>query len=343
MLVTGHTGFKGSWLLIWLQKMGAIVAGYALEPIDHPNLSTMSDACDGIQSVIGDVRDRDNLVRSVQAFEPEIVLHMAAQALVRESYRAPQETWSVNVMGTLNLLEAVRESGSAHSVVIVTSDKCYENFEHDRPYVEADPMGGHDPYSSSKGAAELLTSSYRRSYFSDEQPDIAVATARAGNVIGGGDYSVDRIIPDLVRGRRSGDVVIIRNPRATRPWLHVLDVLCGYLVLAQQQYRYGHEFAEAWNFGPGKSDIRTVEDIANKFSEKSTGKFSWRRGSGDEPHEASNLVLDASKSRTRLGWSPRMSFDESIELTLDWYIAVEDSPGVARDLTLRQIEKYANT
>ena len=269
MFVTGHTGFKGSWLALWLHSMGAAVCGYSLDPPTEPSLYRLLPLEGQIRSIRGDVRDQDALEAAMQAFEPEVVLHLAAQPLVRLSYQSPVETYAVNVLGTVHVLEAVRQTPSVRGVVVVTSDKCYENLERPEPYLEHEAMGGHDPYSSSKGCAELVTSAYRRSFF---HPDkwakhrVGVASARAGNVIGGGDWAPDRLVPDMMRAWAAGEAVVIRNPEAVRPWQHVLEPLAGYLLLAEKLYADGAEFAEGWNFGPADGDARPVRYLVTELA-----------------------------------------------------------------------------
>jgi CDP-glucose 4,6-dehydratase len=319
VLVTGHTGFKGAWLSFWLQELGAEVTGYALDPPTEPSFYELAHVGDGMHSVIADVRDAAALAAAMTDAEPEAVFHLAAQSLVRRSYADPSETYAVNVMGTLNLLEAVRATPSVSAVVVVTTDKCYENREWPWPYRESDPMGGWDPYSSSKGCVELLCASYRRSFFAAETSPVALATARAGNVIGGGDYAEDRLIPDLVRSALAGSPAVVRNPRAVRPWQHVLDPLAGYLLLARVLLAGERVLAESWNFGPAVDDVRTVAEVADGFVSAWGDGASWREDDGTHPHEAQLLSLDSSKARARLGWRPRWGADEALRRTIDWY------------------------
>ena len=327
VFITGHSGFKGGWLSLWLQRLGAQVTGYALPPPEGPNLFGSAKVADGMTSVIGDIRDYRSLRDALFNARPEVVFHMAAQPLVRYSYANPIETYSVNVMGTAHLLEAVRETEGVRSVVNITSDKCYENREWVWGYRESDPVGGHDPYSSSKGCAELVTSAYRNSYFSagmNGQPQTGLASVRAGNVIGGGDWSTDRLLPDIVRAFADGRPVVIRNPAAVRPWQHVLDPLAGYMDLAERLFADGQEFGEAWNFGPDDSDVRPVKWVAEMAAK------CWGGGAGTQidvvasgPHEAHLLKLDSSKSRARLGWRPVWGIDQAIQRTIDWYKAAK--------------------
>lgn len=340
VLVTGHTGFKGGWLAIWLKLLGAEVIGFSLPPESHPNLFSAARVADGIVSIFGDVRDLAFLERTFLQQSPDIVIHNAAQALVRRSYREPVETYATNVMGTVHVLEAVRTTPSVRCVLVVTSDKCYENRERPRGYEESDAMGGHDPYSSSKGAAELVAAAYRRSFFSgDDSP--AIASARAGNVIGGGDWSEDRLIPDIVRGISSNTPIKIRRPEAIRPWQHVLEPLSGYLRLVQKLYEEGHPYAEPWNFGPSSDESVTAGALATQVCAM------WGRGDlRIEPdpkhlHEATYLSLNSAKSGRRLKWSLKLSLEQTLSWTVDWYRSFyEDSSLSSRAMTERQIRTY---
>jgi CDP-glucose 4,6-dehydratase len=337
VLLTGHTGFKGSWLTRWLFLLGADVTGFALAPEQNPSLFELAALAECSSSNLGDIRDLAEVSRVVEATEPELVIHMAAQSLVRRSYREPVATYAVNVMGTVHLLDALRRVGSARAVVVVTSDKCYENREWTHGYREEDAMGGHDPYSSSKGCAELVTAAYRRSFFGNA----GVASARAGNVIGGGDWSEDRLFPDIVRGAESGHPVSIRNPRSTRPWQHVLDPLCGYLMLAERLWHEPDQFSEAFNFGPRDDGTQAVGDVAQRFvRELGSGRLELAEVDPDAPHEASLLELDARKARARLGWRPRLALEGAVELTARWYRAWLDDPSSARRMLDAQIAEY---
>lgn len=336
-LVTGHTGFKGGWLCLWLEELGARVSGYALEPSTTPNLFDLADVGQGMRSLIGDVRDGAAVRSAFQETEPEIVFHLAAQSLVRRSYADPVDTWSTNVMGTLHVLEAARATPSVGAVVVVTSDKCYENHERIRPYREDDPMGGADPYSASKGAAELLASSYRRSFLTEGGPKLA--TGRAGNVIGGGDYSEDRLIPDLVAAAVATTPATVRNPNGVRPWQHVLEPLAGYLLLAERLFK-GDDVDEGWNFGPDTEGQRTVGEVVKRFGEEWGEGAEWTAAETPGPHEATLLALDSEKARQELGWSPRWTFDTAIAATVSWYRQVAGSPSEARALTVAQIHDY---
>lgn len=337
VFLTGHTGFKGSWLALWLQSLGAEVHGYALEPPTEPNLFTVAHVGNGMaSSVIADIRDGAMLAASLQTARPEIILHLAAQALVRYSYAQPVETYAVNIMGTVNLLEAVRTTPSVRAVVNVTSDKCYENREWVWGYREQEPMGGYDPYSSSKGCAELVTTAYRHSFFN--QAGIALASARAGNVIGGGDWAVDRLIPDFLRAADAGKTLKIRSPHAIRPWQHVLEPLRGYLMLAERLYLEGEKVAEPWNFGPADEDARPVHWIVERLA-KQRSDAKWECDSVPQPHEASYLKLDSSKARTQLGWRPCWRLESALTKTLEWHEGWRRGKDM-RALTLTQIADY---
>ncbi len=337
VLVTGHTGFKGSWLTRSLALKGASVAGYALAPDQTPSLFELALLEECCESTLGDVRDLESLTRSVHSARPEIVFHLAAQSLVRRSYQEPVETYATNVMGTVHLLEALRRVGSARAIVIVTSDKCYENREWHWGYRENDPMGGHDPYSSSKGCAELVTAAYRRSFLSE----VGVVSARAGNVIGGGDWSEDRLIPDIVRGAKSGKPVVIRNPLSTRPWQHVLEPLGGYLLLAERAWHEPERYSEAWNFGPRDDGTQPVGEVATRFVDQlGAGKLEIATPDGAAPHEAKLLELDARKARARLGWRARLDIGAAIDLTAAWYRAWLSDARSARSMLDAQIHEY---
>lgn len=336
VLLTGHTGFKGAWLSLWLQSLGANVVGYSIASPTKPNLFEMAQVADGMVSMIGDVRDLIQLQSALTEHRPEIVIHMAAQSLVRYSYVNPVETYATNVMGTVHVLEAIRQVGSVKAAVIVTSDKCYENHEWVWGYRENEPMGGHDPYSNSKGCAELVTSAYRRSYHNGST---AVASARAGNVIGGGDWAEDRLIPDMMRAVVAGRVVSLRNPQAIRPWQHVLEPLSGYLMLAERLYVVGQTFAEGWNFGPAEEDAKSVEWIAQEIASLWEG-MRWEKDHASHPHEAHYLKLDCSKARTRLGWVPRLSLADALLWTVLWYKAYDNGLDM-RSLSEQQIKQYS--
>jgi CDP-glucose 4,6-dehydratase len=322
VFLTGHTGFKGGWLAIWLAARGAKIRGYSLDPSTQPNLFTDARVAGLLDDDRGDIQDYPKLEASLVDFEPEVVFHLAAQPLLRRSYADPLGTYGTNVMGTANLLEAVRKSASVRAVVCVTTDKCYQNREWAWPYRETDPLGGHDPYSSSKAAAEIVVAAFRDSYFpvnrlSDHR--VAIATARAGNVIGGGDWSEDRLIPDLIRGFESGKPVLIRRPKSIRPWQHVLESLQGYITLAEHLLAGRTEAASAFNFGPSEDDAWPVERIANKLVSLWGSGASWVRDEAPSVHEAHYLKLDSSKARTELCWRPRLNLETAIDWTLQWY------------------------
>ena len=342
VLITGNTGFKGSWLSLWLQSLDANVSGYSLEPPTQPNLFSLASVGKGMQTRIADVRDLDTLVAAVTDIAPEIVIHMAAQSLVRYSYSEPVETYATNVMGTVNVLEAARRVDCTRVVLAVTSDKCYENTGSPQDYREVDPMGGADPYSSSKACSELVVSAYRSSFFSDavSPASAVVASARAGNVIGGGDWADDRLIPDVIRATAEGDPVEIRNPNALRPWQHVLDPLQGYLMLIEHLWVDGAGFSEGWNFGPDRQATVTVLHLIETLSELSAGAIRYRTGGFDGPPEAAFLSLDSAKARQRLSWAPKLSLDTALEWTWEWYEDYlrggSDLQAVSRD----QIKRY---
>jgi CDP-glucose 4,6-dehydratase len=340
VVVTGHTGFKGGWLSLWLQKLGANVAGYALPAAQADSLFELARVGERMESMYGDIRDPDMLRMLFEGFRPDIVFHLAAQALVRESYIEPVATYDVNVMGTVHLLEAARGSPSCRVVVNVTSDKCYENKEWAWGYRESDPMGGHDPYSSSKGCAELVTAAYRRSFFEGRGgPSKAIATARAGNVIGGGDFSKDRIVPDFMTASLAGTSLHIRNPDAVRPWQHVLEPLSGYLLLAEKLWDDPLRYSGGWNFGPSNNDIRSVRWIVEKLNEYRGNRISWVFDTTPKPHEANLLALESAKARMMLGWKPRWSLEQALRAVVNWYGAYENGEPL-RDLVTQQIASY---
>ncbi|OGT06608.1 MAG: CDP-glucose 4,6-dehydratase [Gallionellales bacterium RBG_16_57_15] len=337
VFLTGHTGFKGGWLSLWMQSMGAEVHGYALTPPAGTNLFTTAEVGKGMaSSEIADIRDAGRLRQAMQAARPEIVFHLAAQPLVRYSYTQPVETYAVNVMGTVHLLEAVRATPGVKAVVNVTTDKCYENREWVWGYRENEAMGGFDPYSSSKGCAELVTAAYRRSFL--EPAGIALASARAGNVIGGGDWAEDRLIPDFLRAMDAGATLKIRSPQSTRPWQHVLEPLSGYLVLAERLYTEGLQFAEAWNFGPGDEDARPVRWIIERLAELQQD-VKWQCDETLQPHEAHYLKLDSSKAKSRLDWQARWRLQAALQKTMEWHQAWRHGEDM-HALTLSQIAQY---
>ncbi|MEX3618290.1 CDP-glucose 4,6-dehydratase [Paenibacillus glucanolyticus] len=318
VFLTGHTGFKGSWLSIWLQSMGARVTGYSLTPPTTPSLFELGNVEKIlVESIIGDVTNLEMLRRSMQKANPDVIIHMAAQPLVRKSYEDPVQTYQTNVMGTVNVMEAARTCNSVRVILNVTTDKCYENQEWHWGYRESEPLGGFDPYSSSKACSELITSAYRRSFL--ESMNVRVATARAGNVIGGGDWAEDRLIPDLMRALTSGEQIQIRNPDAIRPWQHVLEPLSGYLLLCQQLYLVGEEYAQAWNFGPQENDARSVEWIVNQMISKWSSEHpGYQVIKQDYKHEANMLKLDCSKAMQELNWTPRWTLDRALDATIQW-------------------------
>jgi CDP-glucose 4,6-dehydratase len=337
VLVTGHTGFKGSWLCLWLQQLGARVTGFARTP-EKPSLFADAKVGAGMHSVIGDICDQAALDDALCTADPEIIFHLAAQSLVRRSYDEPVETFATNVIGTVNLLNLARRHTGLRAVVNVTSDKCYENNGSGRPFLEADPMGGHDPYSASKGAAELVAAAMERSFL--RKAGIGLASARAGNVIGGGDWSADRIVPDIVRAALAGRPVQIRRPEAVRPWQHVLEPLRGYLMLGQRLATEGRGFAGGWNFGPDSDAIVSVRAILDGISRRWPDVRPEFSAHCAGPYEASVLRLDIAKVRARLGWHPVLSLDETLDLTVDWYVRTAHGPGSTRALTLSQIEAF---
>lgn len=337
VLLTGHTGFKGSWLSIWLQRKGADVLGIALDPPTSPSLFQVARVAEGMQHKIIDIREYELLCEEFKRFEPEIVFHLAAQPLVRCSYRDPVDTYTTNVMGTVNLLEAVRQSKTVKAVVNVTTDKCYENREWIWGYRETEAMGGRDPYSSSKACSELVTSAYRESFL--KANGIPVATARAGNVIGGGDWAEDRLVPDVLAALTNNVPVEIRNPEAIRPWQHVIEPLSGYMKLAESLFNRKDEFAEAWNFGPNDEDAKPVNWIVNSLCEAWPYHSGWNVADGYQPHEAHFLKLDNSKARNKLGWKPKWGLKETLSLIVDWHKAWLNNEDM-KTVCLDQIKKY---
>jgi CDP-glucose 4,6-dehydratase len=337
VLLTGHTGFKGGWLALWLQSMGAQVRGIALAPPTTPSLFEVARVGEGMDHCIADIRDFATIRALVADFQPEIVFHLAAQPLVRASYRLPVETYATNVMGTIHVLEAAREAGSVLAIVNVTTDKCYENDGATSGYREDEPMGGHDPYSSSKGCAELVSSAYRRSFLG--AAGIALATARAGNVIGGGDWAVERLVPDILHALENGEPLQIRNPHAIRPWQHVLEPLSGYLLLAERLHAHGQADAEAWNFGPRDEDARPVQWVVEHLCAAWGDAAAWALQAGDHPHEAGFLKLDIAKARQRLDWAPRWTLDTALARTAEWHRAWRDGQDM-RAVCLHQISAY---
>jgi CDP-glucose 4,6-dehydratase len=340
VLITGHTGFKGSWLALWLQQLGAEVIGIALEPPTTPSLFKLAQVAEGMQSFIADIKKLTSVQQIMQKTQPEIVFHLAAQALVKRSYADPIETYATNVMGSLHVLEAIRAAEGVHAVVMVTTDKCYENKEWPWGYRENDPMGGHDPYSSSKGCMELLVASYRNAYFAGNKT--AIATARAGNVIGGGDWAEDRLIPDIIKSFQAHQEVNIRNPHAIRPWQHVLEPLAGYLQLAEKLYVHGADYAEAWNFGPNADSAKPVAWIVNNMATHWGEGARWKLDENEHVHEAHFLKLDCAKAQARLPWQPKWLLDYTLQKIVEWHKnALND--GDVRKMTLAHINEYQNT
>ena len=339
VLITGHTGFKGSWLTFWLKTLGAEVCGYALAPEGSPNLFENLDLAKQINSYVGDVRDLPQFEKTLQDFQPEIVFHLAAQSLVRRSYRQPVDTYTTNVIGTVNVLDAVRRAGNVKSVVIITTDKVYENNEWHWAYRENERLGGFDPYSNSKACAELAAAAYRNSFFDDSET--LIATARAGNVIGGGDWSEDRLLPDVFRSLIFGDNLEIRNPYSVRPWQHALEPLAGYMKLAEKLHAGEKKFAEAWNFGPSEEDSKPVGWILEKIKQIWNESVNWKIDEGEQPHEARLLKLDSTKAKHELNWLPKLNLDEAVKLTAEWYRGFKDKKNLTA-LTREQIKFYEN-
>lgn len=339
VFLTGHTGFKGSWLALWLHALGSRVSGYALAPETEPSLYAQARVHELVASTEADIRDGAALRRALAAAQPEVVLHLAAQAQVRQSYRAPVGTFETNVMGTVHLLEAVREVGGVKAVVVVTSDKCYDNPGHAAAFTEDDRLGGHDPYSSSKACAELVAAAYRASYFAGVADAPALATARAGNVIGGGDWATERLVPDLVRAFAAGSAARLRHPQAVRPWQHVLEPLRGYLVLAERLCRGDPPPAPAYNFGPALEDCRPVAWVADALAARWGGGAGWQLEPGPQPHEAWQLRLDTGRAGRELGWAPVMTLPQALASTVDWFRSWGGGAD-ARALTLAQIAAY---
>jgi CDP-glucose 4,6-dehydratase len=341
VLLTGHTGFKGAWMSLWLQSLGAEVTGFSVDVPTQPSLYELAHVGEGMESIDGDVRDPEAIAQAVGAAAPEVVIHMAAQSLVRRSFAEPRETYETNVMGTINVLDAVRlHGGGVRAIVNVTSDKCYENREWEWGYREGEPMGGFDPYSSSKGCSELVTAAFRRSFFSEAEGP-RLASARAGNVIGGGDWGEDRLVPDIMRAALAGEQVRVRNPNSIRPWQHVLNPLSGYLTLAQALWEEP-EFAQGWNFGPADEDARPVGWIVERIVAQWPEELRSIQDDGPHPHEARYLKLDSSKARTRLGWRPGLALEATIQSIVDWYRQLRSEADM-RAVTLGQIETFSRT
>jgi CDP-glucose 4,6-dehydratase len=337
VFLTGHTGFKGGWTALVMRSVGADVTGFSLAPECREGIFSAAEVSQDVRHVIGDIRDPQALRAAMDAARPEIVIHMAAQSLVRRSYLEPVDTYATNVMGTVHALEAVRQSAGVQAVVVVTSDKCYENVGHVHGYTEDEPLGGSDPYSNSKACAELVTQAYRRSFFDNSFP-LPVASARAGNVIGGGDWAQDRLVPDAMRAFLGGRTLDIRNPQSLRPWQHVLDPVLAYMLLAERLVENGAAFAEAWNFGPGPDSEIAVRQIADMLARGWGDGAAWRHDRSQHPAESAYLKLDCAKAAARLGWRPLLNTERSIDLTLDWYRAFQRGANM-RQVTLSQISE----
>ncbi len=341
VLLTGHTGFKGSWLTLWLKRMGAKITGFSKDIPTTPSFFELANVKNGINSIEGDIRNFEEINNIIRKIEPEIVIHLAAQSLVRLSYDEPRETYGTNVMGTVNLFDALRGQKKTHIIINVTSDKCYESKEFSRGYTENDVLGGYDPYSSSKGCSELITTAFRNSYFniseSDNQ-DIALASVRAGNVIGGGDWAESRLVPDIIKSIINGKMIKIRNLDAIRPWQHVLEPLNGYILLAEKMWFDRQKFAQAWNFGPYEND-KSVSWVIDKISEIYGKKCNFVTDTSKNPHETKILKLDCTKSHTKLGWSPKMDLEKALELTIEWYKEYEKG-GDMRKISEKQIDDF---
>lgn len=339
VFITGHTGFKGSWLTFWLNRLEANVVGYSLRPNTQPALFSILELQSTVKSFYEDVRDFENLHLVLNDFQPEIIFHLAAQPLVRESYANPVATVDVNVIGTLNVLEIARTLSSVRSIVNVTTDKCYLNLEQIWSYREIDALGGHDPYSASKACSEIITQSYYKSFFSDNDALSGISSARAGNVIGGGDWSKDRIITDIVNAQNTGSVLDIRSPSATRPWQHVLEPLYGYLLLAQRLFENKMEYSGAWNFGPSEKDVFSVSKLLDVFSSLSDRPLKWRAHHASDFHEAELLSLDTTKARKYLGWSPVLNFEQALTYTEEWYRAYNMGHQMS-EICSKQLDQY---
>ena len=340
VFLTGHTGFKGGWLALWLTEMGAKVNGYSFDATTSPNFFNIVNLKDKIQkSTIGDIRNLPDLVKSMKDAKPSIIFHMAAQSLVRKSYDDPIDTYTTNVIGTVNVLEAARKVDTVEAIVNITTDKCYENQEWNWPYRETDRLGGYDPYSSSKACSEIATAAYRNSFL--KKTEIKLASARAGNVIGGGDWATDRLLPDFFRSIDNNKILSVRSPQAVRPWQHVLEPLSGYLMLAEKLVINGNNFAEAWNFGPEQSDTKTVFWVLDRLSEKFSNA-KWQAETTKQPHEANMLKLDISKAKLKLGWMPQWSLETAIDNTIKWYQAFKENENMI-EFSIKQIKAYQSS
>jgi len=339
VLITGHTGFKGGWLSLWLSQLGANVVGYALAPPSTPSFFVATQLENHLHSIIGDVRDAEFFAKSVKHYQPEIIFHLAAQSLVRPSYQNPIETYATNVMGTVHVLDAARQCDSVRALVNVTTDKCYANREWVWSYRETDTLGGHDPYSNSKACSELVTDAFRSAFF-NEKKTLGLASARAGNVIGGGDWSQDRLLPDIISAYYAKQPVVIRYPDAIRPWQHVLEPLSGYLLLAEKLYAEPQRFSQAWNFGPEQNDIKSVRWIVERMRKLMGNDVSWQLSDAVQPHEAQLLKLDSAKAKTHLAWYPHWPLEKTLDQTLHWYTAYYGQENVF-DLSVKQLQQYS--
>ena len=344
VFLTGHTGFKGSWLSLWLQKLNAEVIGFSKDIPTNPSLFELANIEDGMNSIIGNICDYNKLEKSIKEHQPEIVIHMAAQAILRESYNNPIETYATNVMGTVNLLETIRKIGSVKVILNVTTDKCYEPNKSSEGYVETDRLGGYDPYSNSKACSELLTSSFRNSFFNPKEHHkhgISLASCRAGNVIGGGDWGKDRLIPDIMRGILNNEIIRIRNPSSTRPWQYVLDPLNGYLTLAEKLWSFGSKFSEGWNFGPQEKNEKSVKWIVEKLTYQWSKNIKWDIDNSVNPHEENYLRLNCKKANSKLGWMPKLNLEQGLEWTIKWYKEYQQNNNM-KEITEHQIEEFQN-
>ena len=337
VFLTGHTGFKGSWMSMWLHHLGAKVYGYALAPSTSPSLFELLGLENLIESELGNINDDEKLLTSMSQAQPEILFHMAAQPLVRESYANPLETYKTNIMGTAQVLEAARKITSLKAIIVITTDKCYENKEQDWAYREEEPLGGYDPYSASKACAELVTASYRHAFFDIDQ--VGLATARAGNVIGGGDFSVDRLIPDFMRALEKNQMLLLRYPHAIRPWQHVLESLHGYLLLAEKLSTQPRAFSQAWNFGPDAQDVKTVAEVVDVLIQ-GFGRGAWQHNSRDYPHEAHYLKLNIAKAQAYLNWHPILKLDDALSMVVSWYQAFAEQQNMFA-FTMEQIQTFS--
>ena len=338
VLITGHTGFKGSWLSIWLNILGANLHGYALQPNTVPNMFETAGVKKIIKSNISDVRDYNKLLAVMKKCQPQIIFHLAAQPLVRQSYKDPLETYQTNILGTANLLEAARYVKSVRAVIVITSDKCYENKESNYAYKESDPLGGYDPYSSSKACSEIVTAAYRNSFFADLA--VAIASARAGNVVGGGDWAADRLVPDCIKAWMKNKTVEIRYPKAVRPWQHVLEPLAGYIILAEKLYKHGKKFARAWNFGPNENNIKNVAFLVDNLAKLWGKRAKWKITAKKQPHETMLLKLNCSMTKSKLPWRPCWNIEKTLEKTVQWYKTYSENPKKAANVTIEQINQY---